>query len=267
MNIALQAVYAEQQQRKLEREANSAANPGTPPPRPNLPDMMRAIGSADAMAKADPAKAGDQPVAQKLMRADAMARFKCVSHAEVGFAERLVHFWCNHFTVSARRPFLRGIAGGFEREAIRPHVFGRFTDMLLAVERHPAMLLYLDNAQSIGPNSMAGAADRRRGLNENLAREILELHTLGVDGGYTQDDVRSLARILTGWMFAGREGRRRPVPLLPPDRARAWCEDALGQTVSGQWNRAGQSGIDRSRAPSGHSPSHSPETRPPLRGR
>ena len=206
-NIALQAVYAEQQQKKMEREATAAGSPGAPAPRPNSPDMMRAIGNADTMAKTDPAKAGDEPVAQKLMRADAMACFKCVSHAEVGFAERLVHFWSNHFCVSALKgPNVRAIAGCFEREAIRPHVLGRFSDMLLAVEQHPAMLFYLDNAQSFGPNSKAGQR-RKRGLNENLAREILELHTLGVDGGYTQADVTSLARIITGWMFAGREGR------------------------------------------------------------
>src|SRR5690348_6435791 len=90
------------------------------------------------------------------------------------------------------------MAGAYEREAIRPHVLGRFADMLLAAEGHPAMLLYLDNAQSIGPNSVAGI-NRDRGLNENLAREILELHTLGVRTVYTQDDVTSFAKVLTGW--------------------------------------------------------------------
>ena len=97
-------------------------------------------------------------------------------------------------------------AGSFEREAIRPHVLGRFGDMLKAVEQHPAMLFFLDNQQSLGPDSRAGQ-NRKRGLNENLAREIMELHTLGVGGGYSQDDVTSLARILTGWTFAGRQGR------------------------------------------------------------
>jgi uncharacterized protein (DUF1800 family) len=97
-------------------------------------------------------------------------------------------------------------AGSFEREAIRPHVLGRFADMLKAVEQHPAMLFFLDNQQSLGPDSRAGQ-NRKRGLNENLAREIMELHTLGVGGGYTQDDVTSLARIITGWTFAGRQGQ------------------------------------------------------------
>ena len=96
-------------------------------------------------------------------------------------------------------------AGSFEREAIRPHVLGRFGDMLVAVEQHPAMLFFLDNEQSLGPSSRAGI-NRHRGLNENLAREIMELHTLGVNGGYTQDDVTSFARVITGWTFAGRQG-------------------------------------------------------------
>jgi uncharacterized protein (DUF1800 family) len=124
------------------------------------------------------------------------------------FRERMVAFWSNHFTVSAKRFFVAPLAGPYEREAIRPHVFGRFEDMLLAVVRHPAMLLYLDNAGSIGPHSIAGRIIRR-GLNENLARELLELHTLGVDGGYKQADVGALARILTGWSVEGLGKRQR----------------------------------------------------------
>ncbi len=134
--------------------------------------------------------------------AEIAARLGAAATSERPYVERLVQFWSNHFTESARRPFLRGIAGAYEREAIRPHVLGRFSDMLLAVESHQAMLLYLDNSQSIGPDSRAGERTGR-GLNENLGREIMELHTLGVDGGYTQDDVEALARILTGWSIAG----------------------------------------------------------------
>ena len=127
--------------------------------------------------------------------------------ADCGFVERLVVFWSNHFCISANKGGLaRMWAGSFEREAIRPHVLGRFADMLKAVEQHPAMLFFLDNQQSLGPDSRAGQ-NRNRGLNENLAREIMELHTLGVGGGYSQDDVTSLARIITGWTFAGRQGK------------------------------------------------------------
>ena len=114
------------------------------------------------------------------------------------FLERLVWFWSNHFTVSAQKFATRPFVSAFEREAIRPHVTGKFSDMLLAVTRHPAMLIYLDNAESIGPNSPAGLRTHK-GLNENLGRELMELHTLGVDGGYTQADVIALANILTGW--------------------------------------------------------------------
>jgi uncharacterized protein (DUF1800 family) len=125
------------------------------------------------------------------------------------FVERLVHFWANHFAVSADKLTVIGLSGLLEFEAIRPHVLGRFGDMLLAVEQHPAMLLYLDQAQSIGPDSIIGAraaargGSRRAGLNENLAREIMELHTLGVRTGYSQADVVEFARALTGWTVAG----------------------------------------------------------------
>jgi uncharacterized protein (DUF1800 family) len=144
---------------------------------------------------------------QKTFRTEALARIQRAVMADCGFVERLVAFWSNHFCISANKGGLaRMWAGSFEREAIRPYVFGRFADMLKAVEQHPAMLFFLDNQQSLGPDSRAGI-NRNRGLNENLAREIMELHTLGVDGGYTQADVTSLARVITGWTYAGRQGQ------------------------------------------------------------
>lgn len=121
------------------------------------------------------------------------------------FHERWVHFWSDHFTVTGKKPVIVGLAGGFEREAIRPNVGGRFVDLLLAAVRHPVMILYLDNARSFGPNTPA-ARYSNGGLNENLAREVLELHTLGVDGGYDQADVRSLALMLTGWSLGPADG-------------------------------------------------------------
>src|SRR5215469_9753718 len=114
------------------------------------------------------------------------------------FAERLVWFWSNHFTISVQNPAVASLAGAYEREAIRPHIAGKFEDMLLAVATHPAMLIYLNNAQSIGPDSPAGKLIAR-GLNENFGRELMELYSLGVDGGYSQADVIALARLLTGW--------------------------------------------------------------------
>ena len=135
------------------------------------------------------------------------ARYRVAVHSDESFRERLVHFWTNHFAVSADKPQVLALAGALENEAIRPHVAGRFADMLNAVEMHPAMILYLDNQASIGPDSQlaqrrgrrAANSERKLGINENLAREILELHTLGVDGGYTQQDVTTFARALTGW--------------------------------------------------------------------
>ena len=138
------------------------------------------------------------------------------------FVERLVAFWSNHLCVSAgAKVLVAPLAGSYERDVIRPHVLGRFEDMVLASAKHPAMLAYLDNFQSIGPSSPGARAGQRnngarRGLNENYARELLELHTLGVNGGYTQEDVQELARILTGWTIAGISG---PGARQPPVRA------------------------------------------------
>ena len=137
-------------------------------------------------------------------------RYRLAATTESPFRERLVHFWTNHFAVSADKRPLPALAGTLEAEAIRPHVTGRFLDMLTAVEKHPAMILYLDNQSSMGPGSSLARAAARRGralgLNENLAREILELHTLGVDGGYEQSDVTTFAKVLTGWSVGGGRG-------------------------------------------------------------
>ena len=171
--------------------------------------------------------------------AEAGARFRLAAITDTPFMERLVRFWSNHFAVSLDKGPARMYAAPMEREAIRPHVKGRFADLLLAVETHPAMLRYLDNVQSIGPDSRAGELITERlarkgndgkgkagGLNENLGREIMELHTLGVNGGYTQADVTELARAITGWStplprdFEG--GRRGPFALFDqgkPDSA------------------------------------------------
>ena len=148
------------------------------------------------------------------------ARYVNAAQTDYPFHERLVHFWTNHFAVSADKQPVTALAGAFENEAIRPNLTGSFYKLLLAVEKHPAMIVYLDNQQSIGPNSQVGQrANRRRtdrsiGLNENLAREILELHTLGVDGGYDQEDVTSFAKVITGWSVGGGERRmfREGVP-------------------------------------------------------
>lgn len=138
------------------------------------------------------------------------------------FPERLTHFWANHFAVSADKITMIGFAGNHEFEAIRPNIMGKFADLLIAAVRHPAMLLYLDQAQSFGPDSPVAQRVRRRqkqaklGLNENLAREILELHTLGVRTGYTQADVTAFAKALTGLTVAGL-GKGAGQRLMPAD--------------------------------------------------
>jgi len=182
--------------------------PAKPPQNANASMTSPSVVSPETMQPAAP-KPPPQPldIIQKTFRAEALARLQRGIIADCGFTERLVVFWSNHFCISANKGGVaRMWAGSFEREAIRPHVLGRLGDMLKAVEQHPAMLFFLDNQQSLGPDSRAGQ-NRKRGLNENLAREILELHTLGVDGGYTQDDVTSLANVITGWTYAGRQGQ------------------------------------------------------------
>jgi uncharacterized protein (DUF1800 family) len=139
------------------------------------------------------------------------ARLEAAITSERPVHERLVHFWSNHFTVSTAKPAAIALPPSFEKDAIRPHVGGKFADMLRASSKHPGMIVYLDNWLSVGPNSASAQNPRRArrlpgggrptGINENLAREILELHTLGVTGGYTQADVQSLAAIITGWTY------------------------------------------------------------------
>ncbi|MCZ8017521.1 DUF1800 domain-containing protein [Novosphingobium sp.] len=187
--VQFREARAAQREMRDENPAADAAKPGTEA-RPDIaPELRPYRGLRDVYAQA------------------AAARTNLALTTPTPFVERLVHFWANHFAVSIDKIVTLGIAGAFEFEAIRPNVLGKFTDLLLAVERHPAMLLYLDQAQSVGPDSVLGkiAARRgnQRGLNENLAREILELHTLGVRSGYDQGDVTELARALTGWTVGG----------------------------------------------------------------
>jgi uncharacterized protein (DUF1800 family) len=215
-----QTVFAYQfeivQARNAAAKSGAAAQAGAATP--DIAGKAAAMEATDANAtmaatqamQPEPLRPAPPPplnIIQKTYRAEALARLQRATIADCGFAERLVVFWSNHFCISANKGGLaRMWAGSFEREAIRPYVLGKFGDMLKAVEQHPAMLFFLDNQQSLGPESRAGE-NRKRGLNENLAREIMELHTLGVGGGYSQDDVTSLARIITGWTYAGRQGQ------------------------------------------------------------
>lgn len=142
----------------------------------------------------------DLSTGQQILLRELESRLDLAVATRTPLLERLALFWTNHFVVSTGRPKLGFIAGAYEREAIRPHMLGRFEDLLIAATLHQAMLLYLDNQTSVGPQSPAG---RRRddGVNENLARELLELHTVGIGEGYTQADVIALAKVLTGWRY------------------------------------------------------------------
>ena len=147
---------------------------------------------------------------------EVLARTRHGLQTDSDFAERLVYFWSNHFTVAATKAITIPWVGIYEREVIRANLTGRFGDLLIAMAQHPGMLLYLDQAQSIGPHSLIGLR-RSSGLNENLAREILELHTLGVQSGYSQIDVTELAKALTGWTVASQRTQRWAPSAQPGD--------------------------------------------------
>ncbi len=148
-----------------------------------------------------------QREAREGLRLEIEARTQHAASTGASFAERWARFWSNHFTVAARNAQMIGLVGPYEREAIRPHVFGRFSELLGHAVLHPGMLIYLDAARSIGPSTQP-AQRRDAGLNENLAREVLELHTLGVGSGYTQEDIVEFAKALTGWTVSGPQTAR-----------------------------------------------------------
>ncbi len=214
---------------------------GADPIDPSMPSSAQRFAQYRAYRQETrEARAADQPapdvvkMARALIRQDAgadlAARLGLAATTDAPFRERWALFWANHFTVSAVKVATATLVGPFEQEAIRPHAFGRFEDMLAASSSHPAMLLYLDQAQSIGPDSRAALylerTGKRSGLNENLAREIMELHTVGVEAGYSQADVTEFARALTGWsigalkdgdragLFTFRENAHEPGPRL-----------------------------------------------------
>jgi uncharacterized protein (DUF1800 family) len=139
--------------------------------------------------------------AHQVFRREVDARIDKQLDVDIGFVERLVMFWSNHFSMSVNKcEAVRGTLGQLERDVIRRHVLGNFTDMLVGVMTHPAMIAFLDNADSVGPSTEV-AKWWDAGFNENLAREIMELHTIGSDGGYTEEDVTNLSQILTGWSY------------------------------------------------------------------
>lgn len=154
-------------------------------------------------------------------------RFARIMDDPSGFGERLVAFWSSHFAVRGGAPHANLMTAALVDEAIRPHLSGRFADMMFAAETHPAMLVYLDQVRSVGPNSAMARrnADKAMGLNENLAREMIELHSLGVGAAYTQQDVEALARLLTGLTY----NAKRP-EIFRPAQAEPGADTVLGRS-------------------------------------
>jgi uncharacterized protein (DUF1800 family) len=198
-------------------------------------DANRAVrdGADDAEARYDAARADLRQTAGRGVR----SAFARIAEGEAPLRERLTWFWADHFTAVPGNLLTRAATPAYVDEAIRPHVAGRFSDMLKAVIRHPAMLFSLDQQASVGPASRIGQRSGR-GLNENLARELLELHTLGVDAGYTQDDVRQTAELLTGLSINPESGFR-----FRPAAAEPGAETILGETYGGV-GRARMADID-----------------------
>jgi uncharacterized protein (DUF1800 family) len=183
--------------RRARSEQDKALAAGTQPtPLPATPPAARAGGGPPSPLDNPPGKIFDSDL---IHRAEQMAA------SDAPFADRLAAFWSNHFAISGTRDEILVLAVPYENEAIRPHLAARFRDMLEASATHPAMLLYLDEATSVGPGSAFGQ-HRHRAANENYAREIMELHTLGVGGGYTQADVEALALAFTGLGLDAADG-------------------------------------------------------------
>jgi uncharacterized protein (DUF1800 family) len=190
----------------------------------------------------------------------AMARLSRALQSPAQLEETLTEFWFNHFNVFAGKNAVGVLVADYEQRAIRPHVLGRFRDMLGATARHPAMLIYLDNAQSVVAGYEPPKRARRflaerpelkarvpSGLNENYARELMELHTLGVDGGYSQRDVTELARMLTGWGLDSRKalvGGTGDLFAFDPRKHDAGTKTWLGQTVHGAGQAEGEHALD-----------------------
>lgn len=193
--------------------------------------MFRAFAKARRAAKTSGDRSqlrAERRAIEQMHRRDRERRILTPLRSPYGFFERLAWFWADHFAVAGRDLRARALVGRFEADAIRPHIAGSFRDLLRAAALHPAMLVFLDQNRSVGPNSRVGLK-RGRGLNENLAREILELHTLGVGAGYTQDDVREFAELLTGVSFAMEGGRLT----FLPNRAEPGAEIVLGKSYGG----------------------------------
>jgi uncharacterized protein (DUF1800 family) len=238
--VALATRFGEQRMQALEGDAAST-------PRANDAAPAAASQTRPDLAARQAVNRAIRREGFDVYRSAVNARLASALQTDTPFVERLVHFWSNHFAVSVDKPGLAGLAGSFEMEAIRPHVLGKFDDMLVAVEQHAAMQVFLDQIHSVGPNSRFALRAARRdpahkhGLNENLAREAMELHTLGARTGYTQADVTEFARALTGWGIAGvRASYTQPGNAAPPGAFMfrpAWHEPGARTVMNRQYDQ------------------------------
>jgi uncharacterized protein (DUF1800 family) len=187
---------------------------------PDTKSYIARYGKLEKLKRQEGKPRPELAFATEVVRKETARRIHANATAPNQFAERMLHFWSNHFNISRdKNSISRLLIGAMEREAIRTHMYGNFADMLIAVTQHPAMISYLDNDRSVGMHSVIGMKNPSRGLNENLAREVLELHTLGVNGGYTQQDVAELAKVMSGW---------------------TWTVDALGFSIAPEGHEPGK---------------------------
>jgi uncharacterized protein (DUF1800 family) len=255
----LQQLRERQMEVKAARAANAAGADGAAKAAVSkAPDLAGAPASTPAAAKpADAAAAAAAATAdnkeifkqknefvRNQFDNEAAWRQQSAVSSDRPLIERLTDFWTGHFCISCSKgENVRVIAGAYEREAIRPFVTGRFRDMLGAVMHHPAMLAYLDNQVSFGPNSKAGQK-QKKGLNENLGRELLELHTVGVKAGYNQADVTNAARIITGWGIAGDKDSQPGMFKFEPNRHEPGTFTVMGKAFGQDGEAQGEALLD-----------------------
>ncbi len=212
--------------------------------------LVGSFRAAQRAAKDDPGlgKEKQRDLVRNLTEEAAEARLIRAIDSPRQLQEVMVEFWYNHFNVFSGKGLDRALVANYEREAIRPYAFGHFRDLLGATAHHPAMLFYLDNWLSTAPgyqppNARAGL-DKQSGLNENYARELMELHTLGVEGGYSQKDVTELARILTGWTFDARREQTASTFRFDAQRHDWGTKQWLGKTVAPRGQAEGEWALD-----------------------
>jgi uncharacterized protein (DUF1800 family) len=211
-----------------------------------LMETLTTVPNSATKSAIEEARKAQRQSMNKVLEESIQARLLQSTESPRQLQEVMVDFWFNHFNVFSRKGFNELWVGAYDQQAIRPHALGRFRDLLGSTARHPAMLYYLDNWQSSATSNAKTSGRRNKGLNENYARELMELHTLGVNGGYTQQDVITLAKIFTGWTF-----QRSPKPGVEPngfffnEKQHDFSDKVfLGKTIQGRGIAEGEQALD-----------------------